>query len=187
MDWQTFLANYSSELLADQEYLDWAEIPSEARESRWFGFEPASEAAILSAEQRLNTTLPEDLKAFYRVTNGWMFCSTTIYDIVPVQALRYLKGADPNLYSLSLGLVNASTSDEDLLEYRFTDETKVFRSIVLNTRGDAATLLLDPERDLPNDEARYGTWAAWHPGMSWDCLTFVEFFQAERESMMESD
>ncbi|MEM6473638.1 MAG: SMI1/KNR4 family protein [Planctomycetota bacterium] len=187
MDWQNFLTDYSSELLAKQEYLDWAKVPLEAREAKWFGFGRASEETIRSAELRLNVTLPDDLKDFYRVTNGWMFCSTKIYDIVPVQSLSYLKDADPNLHSLLAGLVNPDSCDQDLLDFRYTDETKVLRSIALSTRGDAATLLFDPELNLPDNEPRFGTWAAWRPGMLWNSRKFEDFFRVERETMLNLD
>lgn len=185
-NWKQFLTDYSHELASHHQYLDWAEVPQRARDAGWFGFPPATEAMIANAERSLGIQLPDDLRAFYLVTNGWMLCGHSIYDIRPVEELCWLSDGSPALWSICE--VNPEPpEDDDDREWWYDQGIKVCRSLMLNTRGDDATLLYDPTDDLSSNEFRYGTWAAWHPAMEWSAITFQEFFEQERETLEEID
>jgi len=183
-DWRQFLTDYSRELANRTQCLDWADVPHAARDDQWFGYPPATDDQISNAEQSLNITLPEDIRSFYRVTNGWMLCGHSIYDIRPVQELCWLSVGNPRLWSLCEVDTHAP-EDEDDREWWYEQGIKVRRSLLLNTRGDDAYLLFDPETATSTTELRYGTWAAWNPAMNWMTATFVDFFRAERENLAQ--
>jgi hypothetical protein len=184
-NWNQFLIDYSRELASRQQLLAWAEIPQEPREKCWFGYPPATDEQILIAEQSLEIQLPEDLRAFYRVTNGWMLCGHSIYDIRPIDELCWLSTGSRDLWSLCQ--VDAQPpQDEDEREWWYDQGVKVCRSLMLNRRGDDATLLFDPGAKQAN-ELRYGTWAAWNPAMEWTAGSLQEFFEQSREILSQID
>lgn len=185
-NWKQFLTEYSQELASQHQYLDWAEVSQVAREAKWFGFAPATENEIACAEQSLGIQLPEDMRGFYRVTNGWMLCGHSIHDIRPVEELRWLSDGDPKLWELCEVDPEPPEDDDDEREWWYEQGIKVRRSVILNTRGDDATLLYDPLADVSANELRYGTWAAWNPAMEWTASTLSEFFQQSREALRES-
>lgn len=186
LNWNKFLADYSLDLSMRIQLLDWAEVPQIAREVGWFGFAPATEDEITSAERSLGIQLPDDLRAFYRVTNGWMLCGHSIYDIRPVEELCWLSEGAPELWSIC-EMDPEPPQDDDDREWWYNQGIKVCRSLMLNTRGDDSTLLYDPAGDLYTGELRYGTWAAWNPAMEWTAKTFQDFFQQEREILAHID
>ena len=160
-------------------------MPHTARDAKWFGFPPASDEEISTAERRLDIPFPDDLREFYRTTNGWMLCGATIYDIMPVQELCWLSTGDPDLWSICE--VNPLPPKESGAAYEdwYDQGIKVCRSLMLNTRGDDARLLYDPEPAISAGEQRYGTWAAWHPAMQWRSNTLLEFFEQQRATLSE--
>ncbi len=186
-DWKRFLTDYSQELLLRDIYLNWAAVPVSAREAKWLGYPPASNAQIVDAERKLGIHFPDDLRAFYQVTNGWMLCGHTIYDIKPVEKLCWLSQGDPSLWSICEVNPNPPEKADDNAAYEewYDQGIKVCRSLMVNTRGDDATLLYDADQSIPESEFRFGTWAAWHPAMKWTALTFSDFFKLERETLSQ--
>jgi hypothetical protein len=187
-NWKQFLTDYSRELASRQQLLDRAEVPSDAREKIWFGYPPATDEQITDAEQSLGIQLPEGMHAFYRVTNGWMLCGHSIYDIKPIDRLCWLSDGSPYLWSLCK--VNAEPpydDDEDEREWWYEQGVKVCRSLMLNGRGDDSTLLFDPQADPSTNELRFGTWAAWNPGMEWCAISLEEFFEQSRGTLAQMD
>lgn len=148
---------------------------------RWFGFPPAAEEKILATERRLEITLPDDLKAFYRVTNGWGVFGVYGCGIVPVDKLAWLSESDPGLCSICMVDPDAP-SDEVEREWWYEQGIKVCRSIQLSTSGSEARLLFDPSADSIT-ELRYGIWAAWIPAMEWSDTCFAEFFTREQREL----
>ena len=74
-DWRALLTDWSKELLKDERIVE--ELPAEAIESGWLGFEPATEDQIQHVEQRLTTGLPallSDVPADHeRLAKDWQF------------------------------------------------------------------------------------------------------------------
>lgn len=185
-NWLQFLKDYSHELASFNQLLDWAEAPEAAREEQWFGFPPATNDQIVNAEQLLKISLPDDIRAFYRVTNGWMVCGHSVYDIRPIEKLCWLSDGSPDLWSICK-VDGDPPEDEGEREWWYEQGVKVCRSLMLNTRGADSTLLFDPEADVTTNELRFGTWAAWNPAMVWTALSLTEFFEQSRETSNNID
>ncbi len=185
-NWKQFLTDYSQELAMRNQLLDWAEVPQSARDDHWFGFPPATEEEIATAEKSLEIELPDNVRAFYRVTNGWMLCGHRIYDIRPVEKLCWLSEGSPDLWSIC-EVDSDPPEDADEREWWYEQGIKVRCSLMLNTRGDDATLLFDPRVDLSTHKFRFGTWAAWNPAMVWTASTLAEFFEQSRETLTQID
>ncbi len=141
------------------------------KENRWLGFAPATDTSIAAAESRLGVRLPQSLRNFYRVSNGWRQVSSAIYEIVPIEELKFLKDADPDLFNM----IEDSCDLKELEYCREEQETAVRRSICLARKGDATTLLIDPENCTSDGEWIVGTWASWNPGAEWYSGGFLQF------------
>ena len=88
--WRKFLNPYSIELLNDDSEI---EVSQEVYQSQWMGYQPATETQIVEAEKRLGVSLPNSLRNFYLVTNGWRETGHFIYDILPLTLpINKLKG-----------------------------------------------------------------------------------------------
>lgn len=105
----------------------------------WLGFEPASEAELEAAEQRLGRALPPSLRAFLRLTNGWKDAGTSVYRLAGTAELAWLR----------------DTTDAHWAEAYGGDE-RIARSLRLSLAGDACVLFLDPMDVGPG-----GEWAAY--------------------------
>jgi hypothetical protein len=186
LDWKRFLTDYSRELAFRTPLLDRAGVPEEASEQKWLGYPPATDAQIASAERSLHVVLPDDVRAFYRTTNGWRLCGHQIYDIKPVHELCWLSDGSPTIWTLCKVDMSPPVDDEEH-EWWYDQGVKVRRSLMLSTRGDDSMLLFDPESDLPAHELRYGTWAAWNPAMEWTANSLAQFFEQSRETLMQMD
>lgn len=183
-DWTAFLQSYSAELASREERLNWAEVPQEARDKRWLGYPPATDDQIEATESRLGITLPEDVRAFYRISNGWMLCDNSIYDLRPLEDWCWLREGDPDLWELCQSDEFAIEDDDD---YGHEQGTKVCRSLLLNTRGDDASMLYDPFAQEDDLKLCFGTWASWNPAMEWTATTLSEYFVNEREITNQVD
>jgi HEAT repeat protein len=149
------------------------------------GYRPASERAIAEAERRLGTTLPPSLKTFYRVTNGWRAIGYSIYGIRPVQKLEWLRTADPDLYGIACEAESPSPGEPaHMRAHHFEQGTRVKRSLLISSGGDAALLLLDPETRDARGEWAGGQWAAWSPGMEWSATSFAGLLRHEKEGFL---
>jgi hypothetical protein len=169
-EWRQFLQRYSQEFLSH----DWgdtlrlfsshgAAIPDEARRTGWMGFKPASAAAIAATEERLGRRLPPSLRTFYEVSNGWGMIGRFIFDVLPVEEIGWLKDrtncSDAHLYKMACGIENPPQdkprapwkNDPDGARrraYQFEQGTRLKRSLVISSWGDAAVWVLDPgDRD----------------------------------------
>ena len=81
------------------------------------------------------------------MTNGWRTTGTCIYDILPVEEIDWLQVCDDHLYKLACEAENNNegwTSEEFRDDYRYEQGTRVKRSLVISSWGDAAIWLLDP-------------------------------------------
>jgi len=204
IEWREFLKLYSREFLS----IDWsntlrifsshgAVIPDEARRAVWMGFEPAPQAAISIAENRLGRRLPPSLRTFYEVSNGWGMTGPFIFDVLPVEKIGLLKDRsgdqDALLYAMACDNEKAQGPWDDdpgnarLLGYRFDQGTRLKRSLVISSWGDAAVWLLDPGDRDHSGEWPGGRWASWNPGMvEWDAESFAQLMQNELAQLIDS-
>jgi hypothetical protein len=201
-EWQNFLKQYSREFLS----LDWSQtirlfsshgafISDEARRNAWMGFEPASEATIAAAETRLGRPLPPSLRAFYEVSNGWGMTGEFIFDVLPVEKIGWLKARtddqDALLYKIACDIENPSDAkprapwknDPDGARrraYQFEQGTRLKRSLVISSWGDAAVWVLDPSDSHHAGEWPGGCWASRAPGsVQWNAESFAELMRSE--------
>jgi hypothetical protein len=189
--WRSFLERYSEELLATEDLPLFADVPDDAREASWMGFAPAGEPALREAERRLGRRLPPSLRCFYSVTNGWRATGHFIYGVLPVEEIGWLCDREPLLHELALqaesepGPFKNDPGEQRLKEYREDQGTRVKRSLVISSRGDDATWLLDPGADPHEGEWPAGCWASWHDAMSWEATNFAELMASELRELRE--
>ena len=187
-DWKPLLSDLSEVVMSlesfDESMLQFYGVPELTdadRESKWLGFPPASEAQIGETESRLGIKLPPSLRDFYLVSNGWRQISDFVYEIVPVEKLNWIREVDPEFCEL----VEDSFDLPDLEYCREESETAVLRSVCLAQKGDATTLLIDPENQTENGEWIVGAWASWHPGIEWSGVGFADFMTQTLEECRE--
>jgi hypothetical protein len=187
--WHTFLERYSEELLATFDL--WIEVPEDVRETGWMGYAPATETTIAATERRLGRALPESLRAFYAVTNGWRQTGYFIFDVLPVEEIGWLCDREPHLYKLACEAEQVAgpwpddPGNERLQQYRAEQGSRVKRSLAISSEGDAATWLLDPGPDPHSGEWPGGRWAGWNPAMEWSAQSFAELMQQEFDSLLQ--
>ncbi len=187
-DWRAFLERYSRDLLECPDVT--VGLPPEALDSAWLGFPPATDAEISETEDRLGRSLPPSLKTFYSVTNGWRTTGLFVWNILPVEGLGWLKDREPQLFELAEmaegtpGPFKNDPGDVRLDEYRYEQGTRVKRSLILNSEGDASTWLLDPEEQTSDGEWAAGRWSSWNPAMQWRAPSFAELMIREHQSFL---
>src|ERR1700733_11746138 len=126
-----------------------------------------------------STVQPPSLRTFYEVSNGWGMLRSFIFDVLPVEQIGWLKDRsgkqDAGLYRIAC---NAESPPQDKPRapwkkdpdgmrgraYRFEQGTRLKRSLVISSWGDAAVSLLDPGEQGHDAEWPGGRWASWHPG-----------------------
>lgn len=68
------------------------------KQNCWIGREPSSDEAIAKAEQRLGVSLPNDVKEFYKVSNGTAeILSHTFSGFDAIEKIDWLKNAIPDI------------------------------------------------------------------------------------------
>jgi hypothetical protein len=189
--WTELLRMYSAEILATDDIGLWSPIAEEARQSGWLGFPPADERTIQYHEERLEVAFPPSLRSFYAATNGWRTTGYSIYNVLPVEQVGWVRDREPDLYSLG---EMAETEDRDWPKdpdgsrrgaYRFEQGTRVKRAIALSSEGDSATWLADPFAPDSDGEWPCGTWASWNPGMDWTAGSFAELMRDELKTFLD--
>jgi hypothetical protein len=183
-DWKALLSELSETVMSmesfDETMLQFYGVPEltdSDRESKWLGFPPASDSEIAETEARLGHELPQSLRDFYLVSNGWRQISDFVYEIVPVQKLNWIREVDPEFCEI----VEDSFDLPDLEDSREENEVAVLRSVCLAQKGDATTLLIDPENRTEDGEWVVGAWASWHPGIDWSGVGFAGFMEQTLE------
>jgi hypothetical protein len=192
-EWREFLKLYSREFLS----FDWSDtirhhstrgavISEQARRAGWMGFEPASEAAISAAEDRLGRRLPPSLRTFYEVSNGWGMVGPFVFDVLPVEKIGWLKDVKPNLYEIACdieGRRKGRPYDDARRQQHWLDQgTRVKRSVAISSWGDAAMWLLDPGGQAHTADWPGGSWASWGLGMDWTSESFAALMRDEMAS-----
>lgn len=194
-DWYDFLKQYSHEVL-QAEYIDgYVEIPEQAKRQNWLGHKPASQQSISEADQRLGRQLPPSLKSFYQITNGWIALGYTACDILPIEELGWIHEREPDLFQGAKEAESEKGPFKDFKDdpgakrlklYRLEQGTRVKRSLVLNSTGDASYWLLDPEVQNPEGEWSAGLLASWQPGMEWSADSFEALMRSELANLIQA-
>ncbi|AEW92825.1 MULTISPECIES: SMI1/KNR4 family protein [Streptomycetaceae] len=102
-EWRQFLGDYSSTFL-NSGYLREAESEGRAkymlsrtqRKAGWLGYEPASEEAVLAAEERLGVRLPPTYRNFLLTSNGWK--SIGELDLLTVDEIGWFPDLSPQVF-----------------------------------------------------------------------------------------
>jgi hypothetical protein len=138
----------------------------------------------------LGRKLPASLRSFYSVSNGWRETGFFIWDVLPVEELGWLTDREPHLYQLACeaeaepGPFKDDPGDARLRHYRDEQGTRVKRTLVISSCGDAATWLLDPGPKPHGGEWPGGRWAGWNPAMAWTAVSFADLMKQELESFL---
>lgn len=150
-EWREFLRDYSSEYLRS-EYL--RELTEEGGkvvdpvqcQTQWLGYEPASEDAILAAEERLGVRLPPSYRNFLLASDGWSEIASSLYDLLKVKEIGWFRDVEPEMW-------DAWSHDEGITE-------QLNRSIILSGPADGDYWLLDASKIGPDGEwTAYWWWA----------------------------
>lgn len=168
--WNTFLAQFSRELLADRDLRK--QLPAAVVQSGWLGFEPATVAEITELESRLGTTLPDSYKRFFAASNGWRDSGSFIYEVFPTAQVAWFRDLNQDWIDAyvepSEGMPQVSL--EDHCNYGPTQNCCNFRveylqsALQISAEGDSAVYLLNPEIQTPDGEWEAWFFANWNPG-----------------------
>lgn len=90
-----------------------AEIYSEKEKlEQWIGRVGATEEQIFETEKRLGISLPEDVKEFYKITNGTAeILSHTFSGFMPIHEIDWLKNAIPDMFTWYAEMGEAYVAD----------------------------------------------------------------------------
>lgn len=146
LSWKQLLSRVS-QLAIEQQTSDFSD---EQISSNWLGFKGATASAIKKTEERLGVTLPEDYKAFLKVSNGFECISNIDVTLMHVETIDYLKILDRQL-------VDIWTGDPDREDFN----QQLASSIVIGGFEEEQQLLL-----VPIGEGIWECWffAHWIPG-----------------------
>lgn len=186
LEWKAYLQQCSRRIIKDSQNDEGPALPETVTQSGWLGYEGASREAIRQAERRLGVPLPPSLRVFYGVTNGWRTVGSFIYEVPSVEKIGWLSETDPNLHQIGVGVEAQFCGDPrvDLREFAYEGGTRVKRSLVASTWGDASTWLLDPETVNSKGEWAGGRWSSWNPGMEWLADSFEALFRDEYKTYL---
>jgi len=167
MNWKDFLTDVSKAVINSNDLL---EEFKEKQSSNWLGNDPITDKDIMYHEDRLKTVLPPSYKAFLKESNGFKQLSCFIWNILPLDKVRWLKDFDPDFYWLYANELNDfNPIDEIYFTYGEEQNTVNFRSdyltktLAVSGWGDSAILLLNPEVKF-GDEWEAWMFANWYPG-----------------------
>lgn len=188
--WNTFLQQYSRELLADRDLSD--QLPAEVVDSGWLGFAPATAAEIAELETRLGATLPNSYKQFLTASNGWRQSGSFIYEILPTSQVAWFRQDNQDWIDAYVephaGLPQVSLEehcnygpDQDCCSFRVE---YLQSALLISGIGDSAVYLLNPEIQTPDGEWEAWFFANWYPGAG-RYRSFREMMERELASFVE--
>jgi hypothetical protein len=187
-DWRAFLAEFSSELLADPDIK--SAQTEEAVESRWLGFHGATEEELGLLEARLEVTLPPSYRQFLAASNGWRSTGYFIDRLWSTGTIRWFR--DHNQEWIDAYVEPAARlpaiPDEDYLVYgeRQTGIRVEYlqNALEISDEGDSAILLLNPA--IVTDDGEWEAWffANWMAGAE-RYPSFRELMQAQRRGFLD--
>ncbi len=84
----------------------------EEKAAKWIGKSPAPEKIIRETEARLGRKLPDDVVAFYKVSNGTaVILNQTFSSFLPIEEVDWLKNTDPALIECYAEMGEAYVND----------------------------------------------------------------------------
>jgi hypothetical protein len=185
-EWKTFLTAFNRELLSYEEVVE--ALPRHVIESAWLGYSGASDEDLTRTEERLETRLPQSLRGFLKISNGWRFPSPSIYELLPTSKLAWFREQNQDWIDAYTdpSFELPPISDHEYLVYGPGQDCCKFRTEYLRTAlqvsavGDSAVVLLNPK--VITSDGEWETWffANWLPG-AFRYRTFAEWLEAERE------
>ncbi|GGI22951.1 SMI1/KNR4 family protein [Pedobacter mendelii] len=123
------------------------------KKSKWLGNEPANEAQIKQAEERLGIQLPSDYKAFLLIANGFASPNEHVEpSFAKTSEIGFLKDIDPKIIEEWL------VHDES-----FDIVVQLSRSILVGGINEEQYFLLIPPI-IENADWKYWKFATWIPG-----------------------
>ncbi|WP_084468589.1 SMI1/KNR4 family protein [Nocardiopsis trehalosi] len=145
-EWRAYLYAYGDTYIRTAN--EYQVITAEQEETRWMGGEPATEAALAAAEDRLGTRLPPSLRAFLRASDGWSGVGGWIEEIHPCARLEWMRDEGNGAFLIELYRGEDDDDDEGAEEY----VALFMRALVVAAGEDY--WLLDPARVGPDGEWR---------------------------------
>ncbi|MEW2353814.1 SMI1/KNR4 family protein [Spirillospora sp. NPDC029432] len=144
MEWESWLRRWSEEWIRATEP---DRLDPEVVRRRWLGFDPADEAAVAAAEERLGCGLPPSYRDFLLTTDGWRDAGMFVWRMRDTGNLAWLRDAEPH-WEIWVDLDEDDPPPED--GDWFT------RGLAISLEADAGVLFLD-SGDVDED----GEWAAY--------------------------
>jgi hypothetical protein len=157
VDWRNFLARWSEEWAdahGDVEELSPDDVA--ARQGRWLGVDPATEADIAAMENRLGRAMPPSYREFLRVSDGWRHAGAFVWKLAGTREAHWHDDA------VGLG----EDFDDFWGEEDNPDEVRAqvglwSRALQLDVESDITFVLLDPQDVGPDGEWAVRVWASW--------------------------
>jgi hypothetical protein len=173
-EWRSYLREYSELYLRTVNKYERAKLDPEQAATSWMGHEPATEEAVLAAEQRLGIQFPPSFRSFLLTSDGWSGVRGWIDLVWPCEDISWMRdtytGGD---------LIEVYTEESDGNEYLALFQRS------LEVAGGEDCWFLDPTETGPD-----GEWAAYvfvpKYGQSEKYANFAELFHASRRLMEES-
>jgi len=166
MDWRDFLEKCSLTVTGSEDLIpEYKSLPK-----NWLGYDPATPAQILQAEQKLNCKLPPSYIDFLLASNGFKQLSCFLWDFLPVGKIGWLSDIEPEFVEIVekyFGDIEVSDEQyndysEDQISWAYKKEY-LLNTLVVSAWGDAAIVLLNPLVKF-GDEWEAWVYANWYPG-----------------------
>lgn len=185
--WQSFLEQWSRDLIASGEFND--ELSPDLIAAQWLGYTGATEEQIRTAEARLGTRFPPSYRAFLQTTNGWRMTTTFINKVWATDEIDWLVAQDPMTVEIwGEQSDEPIVSDQDYLVYgeRVDQPLRAayFRTALAISEYGDGMYLLNPQTVAADGEWEAWFFASWIPGVR-RYRSFWEMMQAEYQSFME--
>jgi hypothetical protein len=147
-EWREFLRSYSHDYLRLATDEELARLDEAQRDSRWLGYEPASEDSVRAAEERLGVRLPPSYRNFLLASNGWHDIDVLMSELLKVDEVGWLPEVHPELWDAW-----SHDDDEELTEL-------LCRCMLLSGPADGDYWLLDGNEIGPDGEWTAYLWMA---------------------------
>jgi SMI1 / KNR4 family (SUKH-1) len=181
-EWRTFLEEFSRELLAPESIR--RGLPEAVIATGWMGFEPASEAQIVTLETRLCVRLPPSYRTFLGVTNGWRATGPFIHRLWSTDDVTWFRERSQDWIDAYVQPWREMVQDLDQEELDDAENPEHLQTALeVSDRGDSAIYLLIP--DLVTSDGEWEAWdfANWHPGAV-RYPSFTELMRNARDGFM---
>jgi hypothetical protein len=117
----------------------------------YLGFQPASEADVRSAEERLNLQLPADYRSFLLASNGFRNISFTDVPLLPIESVTFVGLAE-------LGL---SESPDQYYSLELIENSK--RALLISGQGESTEIVCLLVPRIATEPWRVWSWSHWNP------------------------